>query len=307
MTTELEKFKSVVGGIAIQHNASLSILGVDKTLFSHAIIECFLKNPEIVSSNPESLKIAIRRCCMDGLVPNGEEAVIVQKKDKDNPDGPKLCEYLPMKEGLLKMISRVLPDSKISSGIVKKCDKVEWYEGADADIKVRKGFPSSKEDNEILGAWARLEMADGRVYIQMMYKDELDRARNQSRTASGRVWNTWPEAMCEKSVVKRLMYRLRYLVRNKALLDLYNASLKEDSDYKQAEVVIDTSDKVKKITNEKVSVNKSIPWKQNTEPTPQPKLKPKVKQPDPVPAKEVSQPPPDNERLVPFDPYVEEF
>ena len=280
MSSKLDTVVANVPAVAEQHKASLAILGVPKETFAQAVIECFLKNPTIANCESDSLKMAVRRCCMDGLIPNGIEAVIIPKKNKDNPDGPKACDYLPMKEGLMKMISRAFPEAHIQAGVVKNCDEVEWLQGSESDITVKKGFPKSKEDNEILGAWARMQLKDGRVYIEMMYRDELDKARRASKT-SGHVWGTWTEAMCEKSVIKRLMYRCRYLIASKDILDSYSKTLEEDSDYKDTSVTIEStsvevSDKDIEVVKEEQKPK--VVKKKATKPLPKQQAVPKTEQ-----------------------------
>ena len=236
-TKQLEVSREyVTNELVPQHAESLMVFGITPKKFAAAVCECFLKNPAIHKCEQKSLIAALRVSCMWGLPPDGRLAAVVPYKNKQ---GHSIATFLPMKDGLLKMIMRAFPKAHIESGLINACDEYTWSGGDDAAFSVQKRIPTTKEQKKIIAAWCRMRLEDGRTYLEVMDAMDLENAKSASKAKTGdSPWNKWYGSMCEKSVIKKLMNRLVYMIEADEIRDAYTQSLEQDSDFEKPEVEV---------------------------------------------------------------------
>ena len=295
MTNQLEiSRKFVTEDLVPKQSTTLAVYGIDPKKFASAVCECFLRFPQIVNCEKKSLAHALRISCLYGLQPDGRLAAVVPFQNKS---GDLIATFLPMKDGLQKMIMRAFPNAHIESGLINACDDYEWSGGDDASFKVKKIIPRTKEDKDVIAAWCRVELEDGRVYLEVMDQMDLENARSASKARKPDApWQKWYGSMCEKSVIKKMMNRLIYMIDSDEIRTVYTETLEADSDFKKEPqqtkkpVVIEADkkpinvvpDEIKDVTGDKAAE----PAKQKTAKTTATKKTAPKKEAKPAPAAE---------------------
>lgn len=219
----LKKKLAIAQKVATQNPMALARYGMDPADFAKTLQEAVLHNPDILEATDQSLAQSLRKCCRDGLVPDGDSAVINVYKGN--------ATVVPMVTGIRRMAHEQL-GAEIRSGVVYEGDSIEIVDGAGVEAKVivhagMDVFKSRKADN-VIGAWCWIKLPDEQnARITLYSQDEINRSRDASFAKHG-PWEKWPDRMAEKACVKSAIWRLRYLVSNKAE-GLFNV-LKEDDE-----------------------------------------------------------------------------
>ena len=205
---EVRNARLATAEAAIKNSAmTLAAHNVDPDKFGMVIREALLANPEIVKAEERSFARAIRKCCRDGIIPDGDRGALVIFAGE--------AVAMPMVQGILQMASEDLK-AEIRSGVVHEGDMIRVIEGVGVDPQIRiesegtEIFLSRKGEN-VIGAWCWIKLPfEKTARLVLFSQDEIRRARAASRAQNG-PWKTWPERMAEKACVKSAIWRLRYL------------------------------------------------------------------------------------------------
>ena len=216
---------------AVKHSAmTLARHGVDAEKFSMIVREALIANPDIVEADEASLAKAIRQCCRDNIVPDGDQGALVVFAGK--------ARVLTMVTGLLRMAAEDL-EAEIRSGVIHEGDNVTVIEGvgggADPSITITSQGTDiflSRTGQNVIGSycWLKLPFEDT-ARLVLFTLDQIRRAREMSK-AKDSFWARWPERGAEKSCIKSAIWRLRYLayVRNKGsrILEIIQAENEQE-------------------------------------------------------------------------------
>ena len=211
---------------AIKFNAmTLASHGVDQEFFAGVVREAILANPDVLQAEEKSFAQAIRKCCLNNIIPDGDYGAIVVFGTQ--------AVAMPMVQGIKRMAVEQL-DAELHYGAVYEGDDVEIVTGVGVTPYVKvlttgtDVFTQRKGEN-VIGAWCSIKLpSEEHPRITIYTKDEIARARNVSRAKNG-PWKTWPERMAVKSCVKSAVWDLRYLASAKARAAKMFKILEEDN------------------------------------------------------------------------------
>lgn len=197
----LEKFKGEIARALPKH------LSADR-MCRIALTE-FRKNPKLAKCDPTSVFAAIIQSSQLGLeVGLMGEAYLVPFKEE--------CQLIAGYTGLMKLAMNTGNVSDIYVHSVREKDEFEIAFGLDRSLKhkplMNGSFPASDEARgPIVGYYAVAVFTDGKKTFQAMSNDEVLKIRDNSKgykasKAWGKesTWDTHPEAMGMKTVIRRL-------------------------------------------------------------------------------------------------------
>ena len=208
--TEKRKRYLDVASSAVRHSAmTLAQHGLDPEKFGLIIREAVLANPDVLKSDEQSFARAIRKCCINNIIPDGDQGAIVVFGGE--------AVAMPMVMGIKRMAYEAL-GADIRSGVVYDGDEMEISEtigpeGVETTINLKTTTDSLKnrKGSQVIGAWCWLKLPDEKhARVTTYSQDDIDRTRKVSRAKSG-PWQTWPDRMADKSCVKSAIWRLRYM------------------------------------------------------------------------------------------------
>ena len=207
--------------------ATLSQHGIKPEQFKEAMIEAMLMNPQLAECEHGSLYRAIRKCCQDGLLPNGVDATIHSKKQKNrNDQWVSVAVYLPMKDGLLRVAHETL-GVEIETGhiMASVVEDVQIIEGTgEWSIRVPRKLTIVPGDR-VVGAWAvAIDPATRRqVGSILLDEQQLEEAKKKSASWSSGKDSPWgnkstgelgqAKRMAEKTAAKSLANKLKHRVK----------------------------------------------------------------------------------------------
>ena len=198
---------ALAGRVILEAPMMLARHGLDPKHFAAVVKEAVLSNPDIISCTQESLARALRKCCRDGIIPDGDSGAIV-------PFGNEAVA-MPMVTGLKHMAYQAL-GAEIRAGAIYEGDAVEVIQGVGVEpmIKVTATgteFFTDNKDAPVVGAYCWLKLPHEDMPRLTIFKPrDIDRVRASSR-AKGGPWKTWPDRMAVKSCVKSAINDIRYM------------------------------------------------------------------------------------------------
>ena len=201
--------KELAASVIMGQVATISRWRVNPEDYKEAVIEAILLNPDLIGAKDADFANAIRRCCQDGLVPNGREAVLYPTRGGG-------VAYVQMKEGVLKIIYNAT-EAEIHSGHIKEGDEYDVEEniGRDPTIKLRKLLTADSTKRQVIGAWCWMKIGNKSADFILLDRSDIESARSNAPSPNSPAWKNWYGSMAEKVAIKKLMTQQRY----KALSD----------------------------------------------------------------------------------------
>lgn len=154
-----------------------------------------------VETQSASLWAELQKCGKDGLFLDGKEAGMSKFKDK--------AKYMPMTQGILKLIRNSGELASISPQVVYENDEFDSWTDEDGDhVKFRRLRKGDRGKRQL--AFCVAKTKDGGVYIDEMDAAEVEKVRKCSRNSDDNrnPWQTWTDEMWKKTVIKRIAKRL---------------------------------------------------------------------------------------------------
>ena len=155
--TEKRKRYLDVASSAVKHSAmTLAQHGLDPEKFGLIIREAVLANPDVLKSDELSFAQAIRKCCINNIIPDGEQGAIVVMGGE--------AVAIAMVMGIKRMAYEDL-DADIREGAIYESDDIIITEeigpeGVQTTIELKTTTESLKTRKgiEVVGAWCWLKL-----------------------------------------------------------------------------------------------------------------------------------------------------
>ena len=188
------------------------------------------KNPKLLQADKTSLMQTFMKAAQDGLYLDGREAAAVQYGNQVN--------YLPMVEGVIKLMHNSGLIKTISAEVVYENDCFEYELGSNPHVKHIPLLVGNRGNR--ICVYCYVQTANDGEYIEIMNMDDLDKCKQQAKGASSphSPWVKWFDQMAKKTVIHRIAKRLP---KNDAINSVVR--IDEDTDFKQAVNVTPTPDK----------------------------------------------------------------
>ena len=195
---ETGKFFDTIKSPAYQQKFKEMLPGdVPVSRFTNVVLRAVQENPDLMkpSTDKASLFLACQRAAQDGLIPDGREGALVMYGTK--------VQWQVMIGGLRKALARAGFDLRTQT--VKENDEFDYQLGDDPHI-THKTPKLGQPRGKTIGVYAIARGPDGRIYRDVMDMEAIQYVKSKAK--SGNVWNTWFDAMAEKTVGRRLVKSL---------------------------------------------------------------------------------------------------
>lgn len=149
----------------------------------------------ILKLDRASVFSALLKAAQDGLVPDGREAAIVGYGNK--------ATYLPMIAGVRKIAAE--SGWAVRTVVVYANDEFSVALGTDETIH---HVPAVGDRGDLHAAYAIGVHRDHPRMVEVMYRPDIEKARNVSRAKGSGPWKDWEDRMWEKTVGHRLIKKL---------------------------------------------------------------------------------------------------
>jgi recombination protein RecT len=203
----MQELVSTVRGDQFRQQIAAALPGnVSPERFQRVTVTAINQNPDLVAVDRQTLFSAVIRCAQDGLLPDGREAALVVFNDKKAAGG-KRATYLPMVSGYRKISAK--HGLSLEAFLVFENDEFDYELGYEPVLR-HKPPRLGSDRGEVLGAYAVARHIDGRKWLDVMSRDEIEKVRAVSRAATSEYgpWvNHWGE-MARKTVARRLFKQL---------------------------------------------------------------------------------------------------
>jgi len=157
-----------------------------------------VQNPDLITKGDRaSILAGLIRCAQDGLLPDGREAALVLFGNK--------AAYMPMVGGLRKIAAQ--HGVTLVATVVYSHDEFAYELGWEPSVTHRPP-PLDQPRGEPIGAYAVATDTEGRRYLEVMSRQEIEQVRAVSRAKGQGPWSDWWGEMARKTVARRLWKQL---------------------------------------------------------------------------------------------------
>jgi phage RecT family recombinase len=178
--------------------------------FIRTVKNAVLQNPDLLTVERKSLITAALKAASDHLVPDGREAVFNIYNTKVKRGTAEvyipMAQYLPMVGGMIKKLWQSGHVTYVDAAAVYAHDEF-IYERGDLARLVHKPF-GGDEPGEITAAYVVVKLTNGEMKREVMWRRDIERVREASKSPNGPGWRTWYDQFAIKSVIKRAYKQL---------------------------------------------------------------------------------------------------
>lgn len=207
---EVRDFGLQIRAKALQAQIKASLpKNVSLERFTSTTITAVNHNPELLKADRQSLYNAIVKCAADGLLPDGNDAVLniynTNTGTRDKPVWTKKVQYQRMVGGIIKQFTKAGINAYAVS--VYQADKFRMWNDNDGQHVEHEPVTFGPR-GEMVGVLAVAKLPTGLSVVEAMNLEDVDRARQASKSADNGPWKTWFDRMAQKSVLHRLRRRV---------------------------------------------------------------------------------------------------
>jgi phage RecT family recombinase len=168
---------------------------VSRERFQTAFVIGVQNSPGILRCKPDTVKNALMKCAIDGLIPDGRLAALI-------PYGSD-CTYVPMVQGIIRRAKELGEIFSLTCECVYENDDFD-VDLADMASTRHKPPRLGKDRGEFNGAYVIFKDKDDRViHREIMDADEIAKVQNFSKAKKGDLWTKWFSEAARKSVIRR--------------------------------------------------------------------------------------------------------
>ena len=193
----IDEFRDNINRMGDQFLAALP-KHVDVEKFKRTIVTAVSLTPALLEADRRSLLASAMKAASDGLLPDGREAALVPFKGQ--------VQYLPMVGGLLKRMRQSGDVRSITCEVIYENDRFErWIDEHGEHIRHEPNYRDA-DRGPMMAAYACVYTNDGGVYVEVMSKAEIEKARAVSKTKDREdgPWRNWEAAMWRKTVLRKV-------------------------------------------------------------------------------------------------------
>ena len=165
--------------------------------FKRTLLTAINNDPELLNAHRGSLWNAAMKAAQDGLLPDGRHGAIVRYKDKRRG---LIAQWLPMVAGIRQKVRNSGEVSTWEVHTVHEKDLFDYELGDHPRIVHRPA--RGAERGKIIAAYSIAVLKTGDISREVMWIDEIEKARESSRANDG-PWKTHYGEMAKKTVAKR--------------------------------------------------------------------------------------------------------
>ena len=198
--------------LASQQRSLQSVLPehIDVKQFCRLAVMAVQRAPTLLEADRSTLFAALQQCAVDGLIPDGREAALVEfnRKDKKSNRYTKTVQYMPMVAGILKRVRQSGRIKSITARCVYRHDEFGyWIDEHGEHLQHRPAFDKENRGQLYL-VYAMAKMDNDEVVVEPMSLEEVEKVRKSSKSPDRGPWKDWFERMAEKTVLHRIGRRL---------------------------------------------------------------------------------------------------
>lgn len=166
--------------------------------FVRVLMTAINSNPDLQTVEKRSLWNAALKAAQDGLMPDGKHGAIVVYKDKRR--GP-IAQWLPMIAGIRQQVRNSGEVTTWEVHCVYEKDEFDFELGDNPHILHR---PARGEDRgKVIAAYSVATLKGGDKTREVMWRDQIEAIREQSRAKDTGPWVSHYDEMCRKTVARR--------------------------------------------------------------------------------------------------------
>lgn len=192
----------------------LPVLGAPEAVkrFVRVVLNAVNANEDLLMADRRTLFSACNRAAADGLLPDGREAVLNIYNTKVKKNGQetwvKQVQYLPMVQGLIKLMYEAPSVVKVDAAAVYEKDEFKFSRGLNLKLE-HEPYLGDDDPGKVKAAYCVVWLKDSpEPKVEVINRHDIEKMRAASKSSGGPAWTTWYDQMSIKSVIKRIAKQL---------------------------------------------------------------------------------------------------
>lgn len=165
---------------------------LDPDRFIMVVLTAVTRTPKLQECSKASVYLSLLESARAGLMPDGKEAALIPYAGQ--------AEFMPMVQGLTRLMLRSPGLLKVESRVVHEGDEFKYQYGLQPDLHHRPLHKST----DITHAYAVLWRQGTDPTFEVVTREEIEQARLSSRAPDSPAWGKWYGEMARKVALKRL-------------------------------------------------------------------------------------------------------
>lgn len=160
------------------------------------------EQPRLAECSTGSVLRALSDCAQSGLPIDGQFSSLIIRNSKH---GRPTATWDPTYRGMISLAMSSGFVTDVQSFSVTENDEFSVELGSEPKIK---HVPALLQGGRIIAAYAWARLRSGRLVIEVMGREDLDKIKKSSPAGERGPWGQWESQMAKKSAVRRLLKKL---------------------------------------------------------------------------------------------------
>lgn len=230
--------------------------GISAERYNKIILSEVRKSPKLLQCDTPSALAAISQIASLGLEPGplGHCYLLPYDNRKKNTIE---CQLIIGYKGMIDLIHRSGKVATVQAGTVDEADEFRFNYGCKPDLY---HVPAKAQTGVTVYVYAVVTFKDGSYQFLVMTMTEIAKIKACSKGATGSAgayhpWNTWPEEMMKKTVLKRLFKYVPISVEVSKALTMDESDYKASDFFNDSDSMIDVSQEESIISEKETSTD----------------------------------------------------
>ena len=160
------------------------------------------EQPRLAECSSGSVLRALSNCAQSGLPIDGQFSSLIIRNSKQ---GRPTATWDPTYRGMISLAMSSGFVTDVQSFAVTENDEFSVELGTEPTIK---HVPALLQGGRIIAAYAWARLRSGRLVIEILGREDLDKIKRSSPAGERGPWGSWESQMAKKSAVRRLLNKL---------------------------------------------------------------------------------------------------
>lgn len=208
-----EKFRIQINKLRTDIGA---LIGKDKVdTFVRTCLNAVQHNPGLLVADRRTLFLACMEAASDGLLPDGNEAVlnVYSTKDKERSDREnravyiEIVQYLPMAYGLVQKMYEIPGVVFVDAVAVNDRDAFDYARGDNPHID-HKPYDGTEDPGKVKAAYVVIKFKDRETKREVMFRRDIEKVRQKSKAPNGLMWKEGEGGFYDQGAIKSVIHRV---------------------------------------------------------------------------------------------------
>lgn len=192
-----------------------ALIGKEKVdAFVRACLNAVQHNAGLLDADRRTLFLSCMEAASDGLMPDGNEAVLNVYSTKDAERSKRenrqiyvdVVQYLPMAYGLVQRMYEIPGVTGVDAVAVYALDEFDYQRGDNPHI-IHKPYDGDDDPGKVKAAYVVIKFKDRETKREVMFRRDIEKVRDKSKAKNGLMWDE-KTGFYDQGAIKSVIHRV---------------------------------------------------------------------------------------------------